>query len=56
MKEDYAFIEFSEPVGAARAIQELNGTIVGGSKIVVEESKPKRKDGQQKVQPQLNFA
>jgi RNA recognition motif-containing protein len=41
MKEDYAFIEFASTNSAARALSELNGARVAGSKILVEEAKPK---------------
>ena len=41
MKEDYAFIEFGTTAGATKALNELNGARIAGSKIVVEEAKPK---------------
>ena len=41
MKEDYAFIEYANTGAAARALTELNGARISGSKIVVEEAKPK---------------
>lgn len=44
MKDDYSFIEFANIPAASRALVELNGSRVAGSKIVVEEAKPKDGD------------
>ena len=41
MKDDYAFIEYTDTKAASRALNELNGARISGSKIVVEEAKPK---------------
>ena len=41
MKDDYAFIEYASTTSAARALTELNGGRICGSKVVVEEAKPK---------------
>jgi len=41
MKDDYAFVEFTTTTAAAKALAELNGARIAGSKIVVEEAKAK---------------
>lgn len=38
----YAFIELSGNDNGRKAINELNGTILGGNNIVVSEAKPRR--------------
>jgi len=41
MKDDYAFVEFSNIHSASRAFTEMNGYRLGGQKLQVEEAKPK---------------
>ena len=44
MKDDYAFVEFATTSAASKALAELNGARICGSKIIVEEAKPKEGD------------
>jgi len=44
MKDDYAFVEYSSTIAAAKALAELNGARIAGSKIIIEEAKPKEVD------------
>ena len=46
MKDDFAFVEFSTTQSATRALLEMNGSKICGSKIIVEEAKPR--DGEAK--------
>jgi len=41
MKDDFAFVEFANLQSAAKALLEMNGAKLGGSKIMVEEAKPR---------------
>lgn len=41
MKDDYAFVEFTTTNAAAKALSAMNGARLAGTKIVVEEAKPK---------------
>lgn len=41
MKDDYAFVEFTNLQAATRAHTEMNGYRLGGQKLQVEEAKPK---------------
>jgi len=41
MKDDYAFVEFTNIHSATRAYNEMNGHRLGGQKLQVEEAKPK---------------
>lgn len=44
VKDEYAFIEFSSLKSAGDALEALDGHSVKGSRIVVEESKPRNND------------
>jgi len=41
MKDDFAFVEYAHMHSAAKALNELNGTKLGGQRIQVEEARPK---------------
>lgn len=41
MKDEFAFLEYSNTTSAAKAISELNGSRICGCKITVEEAKLK---------------
>ena len=41
MKDDYAFLEFSTIQSATKALVEMNGAKICGSKLIVEEAKPR---------------
>ncbi|KAL4485073.1 hypothetical protein ABPG72_014593 [Tetrahymena utriculariae] len=41
MKDDYAFVEFTTTHAAAKALASMNGARLAGTKIVVEEARPK---------------
>lgn len=40
-KDDFAFVEFVDPLCASQAVKELNGLFLLGTKLVVEGSRPK---------------
>lgn len=41
MKDDYAFVEYTTTHAASKALTAMNGARLGGTKIVVEEARPK---------------
>lgn len=41
MKDDFAFVEYSNVQSAYRALTELNGVRLGGTKLQIEEAKPR---------------
>lgn len=44
MKDDFAFIEFSNVQAATKALLDMNGAKLCGTKIIVEEAKPREGD------------